>query len=356
MSKYAILVHNDSYIVNIQGGNMKRIRLIYSLLIISFITALGFSIYFYEHVQTINQEMEKVYSPEVTLPKYHFVLIVEEMEHEYWQLIGEGAKDAGQKYDVLVEYIGPERSNTEEQLKLFDKAIKSKVDGIIVQGLNENFTDMINKAERQEIPVVTIDTDSPESMRHAYIGSDNYMAGQLAGKALVEDTNGLATVGIITGSLDNPHHLERLKGFKDVVEQEEDIKIVAVEESKITRVDVEEKAYNILTEHENITAFFGTSSYNGIGIVSAANSLQRENDMYVITFDTIDENMELLKNGDIGAIVEQHPFEMGYLSVEKMIDIMNGKQTKEITHTNSSIIRKTSLDIEETMVVPNDKN
>jgi ribose transport system substrate-binding protein len=336
---------------------MKRIRIIYSLLIIFFITALGFSIYFYEHVQTINQEMEEVYSPEASLPKYHFVLIVEEMEHEYWQLIGEGAKDAGQKYGVVVEYIGPERSNTEEQLKLFDKAIKSKVDGIIVQGLNEHFTDMINKAERQNIPVVTIDTDSPESMRHAYIGSDNYMAGQLAGKALVEDTNGVANVGIITGSLDNPHHLERVEGFKDVVEQVEGIEIVAVEESKITRVEVEEKAYNILTEHENITAFFGTSSYNGIGIVSAANSLQKENEMYVITFDTIDENMELLKNGEIEAIVEQHPFEMGYLSVERMVDIMNGEQFKEITHTNSSIIRKSSLDFEkETMVVPYDKN
>ncbi|WP_099355721.1 sugar-binding protein [Fredinandcohnia onubensis] len=336
---------------------MKKIRMIYSLLIISFITALGFSIYFYEHVQTINQEMEEVYSPEAPLPKYHFVLIVEEMEHEYWQLIGEGAKNAGQKYGAAVEYIGPERSNTEEQLKLFDKAIKSKVDGIIVQGLNEHFTDMINKAERQNIPVVTIDTDSPESMRHAYIGSDNYMAGQLAGKALVEDTNGVANVGIITGSLDNPHHLERVEGFKDVVEQVEGIEIVAVEESKITRVEVEEKAYNILTEHENITAFFGTSSYNGIGIVSAANSLQKQNDMYVITFDTIDENMELLKNGEIEAIVEQHPFEMGYLSVERMVDIMNGKQFKEITHTNSSIINKSTLDLEkETMVVPYDKN
>nr|WP_304214866.1 sugar-binding protein [Fredinandcohnia onubensis] len=336
---------------------MKRVRIIYSLLLIFFITALGFTIYFYEQVQTINQEMEEVYSPEASLPTYHFVLIVEEMEHEYWQLIGEGAKNAGQKYGVVVEYIGPERSNTEEQLKLFDKAIKSKVDGIIVQGLNEHFTDMINKAERQNIPVVTIDTDSPESMRHAYIGSDNYMAGQLAGKALVEDTNGVANVGIITGSLDNPHHLERVEGFKDVVEQVEGIEIVAVEESKITRVEVEEKAYNILTEHENITAFFGTSSYNGIGIVSAANSLQKENDMYVITFDTIDENMELLKNGEIEAIVEQHPLEMGYLSVERMVDIMNGKQFKEITHTNSSIINKSTLDFEkETTVVPYDKN
>ncbi|WP_077616991.1 sugar-binding protein [Bacillus sinesaloumensis] len=323
---------------------MKRISIIYTVLIITFITAVGFSIYFYKQVQSYNKEMEDAVSPEVSLPKHHFVLIVEEMKHEYWQLVGEGAKGAGETHNVIVEYIGPERSNPEEQLKLFDKAIMSKVDGIIVQGLNEEFTTMINKAESLGIPVITIDTDLPKSKRHAYIGSNNYVAGQLAGKALVEDTNGIATVGIISGSLEYPHHKERVEGFKDVVELVEGIDIVEIEESKITKVEVEEKAYNLLTEHENITALFGTSSYNGIGIVNAANSLEKEHDLYVITFDPIDENMELLRSGDVKAIVEQNPFEMGYRSVETMVDIMNGKQIQEVTHTKSSIIRSSSVE------------
>jgi len=322
---------------------MNRLSIIYSMLTLFFITAVGFFVHFYEQVQANDLKMNEAVTTETPLPKYHFALIGEEMNHDYWRLVGAGAKKREAEHDVFVEYEGPERSNPEEQLKLFDMAIKSKVDGIIVQALNEKFTPLINKAVNEGIPVITIDTDSADSLRNVYIGTDNYAAGQLAGKTLVKDTGGEAIVGIITGSLDNAHHQHRVQGFKDVIEQEEGIKIVAIEESNITRVEAEEKAYNMLTNHRDITAFFGTSSYNGIGIVAAAKSLKRYDDMYVITFDTIDENIQLLEQGEIDAIVEQQPFEMGYQSIETMLDIIKGKQVEDVYHTDSTIIRISDL-------------
>lgn len=306
-------------------------------------TAFGFSLYFYQQSQIDDEKIMAAMTSEDDLPNYHFALIGEEMNHEYWRLVGQGAKTAEVNHDVYVEYGGPERSNPDEQLKLLDMAIKSKVDGIIVQALNEQFTPLINQAVKKGIPVITIDTDSSESMRDVYIGTDNYLAGQLAGKALAEDTKGEATVGIISGSFDNALHELRVKGFTDIVEQFEGINIVAIEESDISRVDAEEKAYRMLNEHTNITAFYGTSSYNGVGIVAAAKSLKKENEMYVITFDAIDENIQLLENGDINAIVEQQPFEMGYRGVEKMLTIIENKPFQDLYHTDLSIIRKSDL-------------
>lgn len=323
---------------------MNRTSVIYIVLLSLFITALGCSFYFYKQVQDIDQAIAKGISSDHALPTYHFALIGEEMNHDYWRLVGEGAKKAEEKYDVFVEYEGPKRSNPAEQLKLLDIALKSKVDGIIVQALNDAFTPLINRAIEEGIPIVTIDTDSPESLRNAYIGTDNYVAGQLAGEALIEDTNGEATVGIITGSFDNAHHQLRVKGFRDAVEKVKGIEIVAVEESNITRVEAEEKAYKLLTEHENITAFYGTSSFDGIGIVAAAKSLNKQDNLYVITFDPLVENIQLLEKGDIDAIVEQQPFEMGYRSIEMMLDIINGKSVQDIYHTDASIIRITNLD------------
>ncbi len=306
-------------------------------------TAFGFSLYFYQQSQIDDEKIMAAMTSEDDVPNYHFALIGEEMNHEYWRLVGQGAKTAEANHDVYVEYGGPERSNPDEQLKLLDMAIKSKVDGIIVQALNEQFTPLINQAVKKGIPVITIDTDASESMRDVYIGTDNYLAGQLAGKALAEDTKGEATVGIISGSFDNALHQLRVKGFTDIVEQFEGINIVAIEESDISRVDAEEKAYRMLNEHTNITAFYGTSSYNGVGIVAAAKSLKKENEMYVITFDAIDENILLLENGDINAIVEQQPFEMGYRGVEKMLTIIENKPFQDLYHTDLSIIRKSDL-------------
>ncbi|WP_077622624.1 sugar-binding protein [Sediminibacillus massiliensis] len=322
---------------------MTRNALIYTVLFIAFLSMITFSFYYYYQLKQDDRRITEAADPGSAPPSYHFALIGEELDHDYWRLVGEGAKQAEAEFDVFVEYEGPQRSNPEEQLKILDKAIKSKVDGIIVQALNDEFTTLIDQAVRQGIPVMTIDTDSPESSRSAYIGTDNYAAGQLAGEALIEDTDGKAVVGIVTGRFNNAHHALRVEGFRDVIEQEEGIEIVAIEESSIDRIGAEEKAYNMMTEHEEITALYGTSALDGIGISEAAESLNRQDDLYVITFDTLEENLELLRQGRIDALVEQQPWIMGHRSIEIMLDILKDKQIEEIHHTDSSIVRKRDL-------------
>jgi ribose transport system substrate-binding protein len=324
---------------------MKRI-FFYTILIIIFLIAVAYSLYSYRQAQIYDQKMQEVISEETPLPKYHFALIGEEINHDYWRLVGAGAKKAALENDVFVEYEGPKRSNPEEQLKLLDMAIQAKVDGIIVQALNENFTPLINKAVKAGIPVITIDTDAPESLRNAYIGTDNYLAGQLAGQALVNDTGGKATIGIITGGVDNAYnqHQLRVQGFKDAIAKEDGMKVIAIDESNLTRVQAEEKAYKMLKEHEDITAFYGTSSLDGIGIVAAARSLNKQDDLYVISFDTLDENIELLNKGDINAIVAQQPFVMGEKSIEIMLNLLNQKSISVVNHTDAAIIYKKDIE------------
>jgi ribose transport system substrate-binding protein len=324
---------------------MKR-TFFYTILIIFFLIAVAYSVYCYRQAQIYDEKMLEVISEESPLPKYHFALIGEEMDHDYWRLVGAGAKKAALDHDVFVEYEGPKRSNPEEQLKLLDMAIQAKVDGIIVQALNDTFTPLINKAVKEGIPVITIDTDAPESLRNAYIGTDNYLAGQLAGQTLVKDTGGKATIGIITGGIDNAYnqHQLRVQGFKDAIAKVKGIKIIAIDESNLTRVQAEEKAYKMLKEHEDITAFYGTSSLDGIGIVAAARSLKKQDDLYVISFDALDENIDLLNKGNINAIVAQQPFEMGEKSIELMLNLIKQKSVPMVNHTNASIIHRKDLE------------
>ncbi|MEK5379467.1 sugar-binding protein [Niallia sp. FSL W8-0635] len=324
---------------------MKR-TFFYTILIISFLIAVAYSLYCYRQAQIYDEKMLEVISEDSPLPKYHFALIGEEMDHDYWRLVGAGAKKAALDNDVFVEYEGPKRSNPEEQLKLLDMAIQAKVDGIIVQALNDTFTPLINKAVQEGIPVITIDTDAPESLRNAYIGTDNYLAGQLAGQTLVKDTGGKAKVGIITGGIDNAYnqHQLRVQGFKDAIAKVKGIKIIAIDESNLTRVQAEEKAYKMLKEHEDITAFYGTSSLDGIGIVAAAKSLKKQDDLYVISFDALDENIDLLNEGNINAIIAQQPFEMGEKSIELILNLIKQKSVPMVNHTNASIVHRKDLE------------
>src|SRR6476620_6297812 len=94
--------------------------------VISFV---GMIIYGYK---TFYIETEKVESKNYA---YHFALIAEEIDNDYWRLIEKGANKAAAENDIYLEYVAPQKADNDEMLKLLDRLISAKVDGIITQGI-----------------------------------------------------------------------------------------------------------------------------------------------------------------------------------------------------------------------------
>ncbi|WHY78231.1 sugar-binding protein [Neobacillus sp. WH10] len=302
-----------------------------------FIVSCSFSIFYGVKVVTHDLPSEKKAQVKYN---YHFVLVPEELDNEYWRLVEKGAKAAAKDYGVMLEYVGPKQSNIDDHLKAIEMSAASKVDGIMTQGLSdEQFTPLINRVIEKGIPVITVDTDASNSKRMAYIGTDNYYSGYLAGKALIADTKGKANVAIITGSLYKNHQIQRVKGFEDAVKAESGIQIIDVWESDISRVQAAEKAYQILQEHPEVNAFYGTSALDGIGIAQVVQKYKNNGQIYIMAFDTLPETLTYIQKGIINATVVQEPYEMGYEAVIMMIDIIEGKKVPSIIHTNTKILK-----------------
>ncbi|MCM3117339.1 sugar-binding protein [Neobacillus sp. MER 74] len=302
-----------------------------------FVVSCSFAVFYGSKVLTHDLPAEKKQSKEYD---YHFVLVPEELDNEYWRLVEQGAKAAADKYGVLLEYAGPNQGNIEDHLKTIEMSAASKVDGILTQGLSdEQFTPLINRVVSSGIPVITVDTDAANSKRLAYIGTDNYYSGFLAGKALIQDTKGKANVAIITGRFYANHQKQRVKGFQDAVKGEKGIHIIDVVESEISRVQAAEKAYQIMKDHPEVNAFFGTSALDGIGIAQVVDKFVKPGKMYIVGFDTLPETLEYIRRGTINATVVQEPYEMGYRAVIMMIDHIEGKSVNPIVHTNTKILR-----------------
>jgi len=315
-------------------------KLIYSVFALAFIIS-AFLMFFYGQKTFYVKDKTSTTEPKYD---YHFVLIPEEEDNEYWRQVEKGARDAAQKQGVYLEYIGPKRANLNEHVRVFDKEIAGKVDGIMVQGLsNEAFTPLINKAIEKGISIITIDTDVPESRRDVYVGTDNYMAGFMAGEALIADTKGEQMVGIVIGRDDAIHQQLRVEGFKEAVKNESRIKIVGIKESNISKTGAIQATYDLLKENPNITAFYGTSALDGIGIAQVIRTMLPYTDPYVITFDTLPETLQLLEAEEIDAIVVQHPYEMGYVAVNMLVELKKGNYPEKVQHTPTSIIRKKDI-------------
>lgn len=313
-------------------------RFAYGILLLAFLAASACMIYYGK----LTFQMKKA-EAEHDKSMYHFVLIPEELDNEYWHLVEKGARDASKLYGVYLEYAGPRQANYSEQLKTLDTAIAGKVDGILMQGgKSEMLTTLISKAQGKGIPIVTVDTDAPDTERAAYVGTNNYYSGFLAGQALLADTNGPQWVGIVTGRFQSENQKQRVEGFKEAVKKEERIQIVGIEESSITKIGAIEATYRLFHNHPDITAIYGTSALDGVGIAGVTRYFNKKN-IYVIAFDTLPETLFLLNEQAIHATVAQDPYEMGYSAVVSLIKLKSGQTIHPLQYTDTSIIRREDL-------------
>ncbi len=310
---------------------------------ISLIVLFSLFLYVLFHFIIVIQQLERSvarlhYQQKHTLQFPHIVLISQVFDNPYWRKIEEGAKEAAKQYNVDIEYIGPLQTSIDEQVKLLEKAIASRVDGIIVQNLkDEAFTPLIDKAISRNIPVITIDADAPKSRRIAYVGTNNFEAGRLLGQAVASRVEGKQEIGVMIGTDTSENQRLRLQGFLSVITEYPRLKVVSVASSNISRIQASIQAEQMLRKHPNISVMVGTSALDAIGIRMAIKNLHRE-DIQIFGFDDVEETMEAIKKGDIVATVVQKPYDMGYSAVKLMADHLSGKQIDKEHFTDTEVI------------------
>ena len=92
----------------------------------------------------------------------------------YWTDVKEGLDSAAADFGVTLDFVGPSKIDTQQQIQMMEAAIANKADGIIVASLDANaFIPVIDRAVEEGIPVICLDADSPDSKRSSFIGTEN---------------------------------------------------------------------------------------------------------------------------------------------------------------------------------------
>jgi len=216
--------------------------------------------------------------------------------------------------DIKTELRGPATWDASQEARAIEQLIAKGVNGIIVTaGDATTLNPAIDKAVARGIPVITFDSDAPESKRLCFAGTNNYEAGKVAGKAMVEWLNGEGEVGIST--FPGPNHLvERIRGFKDGLEGSK-VKVVATcnDEGKVAAAESAITA--MLQAHPEIDAVFAAHGNPGPGAVAAVKNVGKEGKIQIMGFDFGMPVVEGIDKGQIRGTVGQNPYLMGYVSM-----------------------------------------
>ncbi|SEN36559.1 monosaccharide ABC transporter substrate-binding protein, CUT2 family [Mesobacillus persicus] len=321
---------------------MKQNYFILALFVTVLCISLIFSFYFFK--KTVHIETPMNNNDMAGQADMHFVLIIQELESPYLQDLYAGAKAGAGKNGVTIEYWGTEQTNVDDHIKLIEMAIASKVDGILTQGLTQEFEPVINKAEEKGIPVIFVDSDLENNDERTYVGTDNYQAGYEMGLTVLDETSGKIKVGILNGNLININLEERVQGFLDAISTDNRMEVVAIESSNMSKIQGAEKTYQMLKSHPDISILFGTSALDSFGIVEGIKKAKPSSEVRVYAFDVFEETFDLLKTGGIHTALKQEPYQMGYTGVNLLIDLIQGKEIEKNIYTPISILTKEDVE------------
>ena len=131
------------------------------------------------------QELLSDRDPNEVTPGEEYVCIGISTGVEYWNATQEGLKDVAKELGVKGTFTGPLAHSPEEQANTLDQIIARKPAGILIApGHPDTLKPYIDKAIDEGLAVICFDTDSPDSKRLAYFGTENYKAGVMGAHIL----------------------------------------------------------------------------------------------------------------------------------------------------------------------------
>src|ERR1700735_2631732 len=112
-----------------------------------------------------------------------YFLIATNIGLPYWQSAHAGFTRAAAEYGGTEDMRGPDTFTPTVEVDEFRAAVAKKPAGILVSVADPSLMGPeINKAIAAGIPVITIDSDAPDSQRLYFIGTNNLEAGRLGGE------------------------------------------------------------------------------------------------------------------------------------------------------------------------------
>jgi ribose transport system substrate-binding protein len=249
--------------------------------------------------------------------------IIYPMAHPFYEMITRFAEDAAKSYPIELIVKAPDEANLEQQIRIMETMIKQKVDGIAIDPVDATaLAPVINKAIKAGIPVVCFESDSPDSGRLAFIGTDNFQAGASMGKVIDELLGGRGMILVETGMVKMKSLSERLEGMLDYINSQTGIQVLEVRYNEGSDARALIDLETMIDSHPHFDAFVALDFVSGSTsvLVWKAKGLSR----YALTFGMMPEIKEAILNGQITSAVSQNEQQWGKRIVDLLYQASQG--------------------------------
>ncbi|QDW74416.1 sugar ABC transporter substrate-binding protein [Lachnospiraceae bacterium KGMB03038] len=270
-----------------------------------------------------------------------------DMENPYFITLESAVREAleAEGCQVITKDPGTDAALQETQIQ---EMIDEGIDAILLTPVDwEEITPSLEALREADVKILNVDTQVKEmDYVDAYIGSDNYTAGQLCGEDLIEKRPEGGKIAILECPTQNSIN-ERITGFEEAIsEAEKGFEVVAREDTGGQFEKALEAAEQILAEHPDLTAIMCGNDQIAVGAKTAVN-LAELDDVIIYGVDgSPDIKKELKKPGNqIAGTAAQSPINMGKSAAELVLKMLKGEAYERETYEDVFMINEENVDM-----------
>lgn len=235
----------------------------------------------------------------------------------FWTAGQIGSQIAANELGVPVLFTAPIKPGDNiGQQKIVDSLVTEGYKALAISVIDPVFIQPeLQTVSDKNIPFIAIDSDAPNTHRLLYMGTDNYQAGVLAGKALLRElgSNGGKVIGLV-GETTAPNAIDRIQGIQDTLAGS-NVVLETVLVDDLDPLKAVTNAMSALDQEPDLAAFVTLYSYDAGAAGEALGLANKLGKVKIVAFDLEPETIDLLKQGVVSEAIVQRPYYMGYLSV-----------------------------------------
>lgn len=225
-----------------------------------------------------------------------------------------GMKLVGETLGVETDYRGPSDYNMDEMILSLELAIARKPGGLVVVGFEESLTPIVNKAVDAGIPVVTVDSDLPNSRRIAFVGTGNRRAGYTGGMKMAELLNGEGKVALMT-KVGQPNLEERVSGYRSAFAKFPKMNIIQVVDTGSDPTRAAQAAAALIQKYPGLAGIGCVEAAGGAGAATAVKEAGKVGKITIVAMDRGSAILHHIEEGVIDASIAQQTALMPYYAV-----------------------------------------
>ncbi|MBR1758386.1 MAG: substrate-binding domain-containing protein [Lachnospiraceae bacterium] len=282
--------------------------------------------------------------------QYNVWFIAKSTSTGFWRSAFSGANVAKSEYNLQLTICGPDtEEDYEAQNAFIYDAIADHADAIVFSSISytENAA-AIDAAADAGIKVVVIDSNVNSKKVSARIGTDNVAAGKKAASVAIDAGYDSLVIGIVNFDLTSRNGQEREEGFRTAI-KESGIGAEIYTINVVTDIEVaKEETKQLLLAHPEINVIVGLNEPLAVGAAEAVAELGLGDSVTMIGMDTNVRCIDLMRTGNVSALIAQNPYAMGYMGVEACYELLEGASYDPDVWIDTPTI----LVLEETMFSP----